>query len=196
LSELLWLNAHFLSIVVMRCVHFLALFVLSFCSSCGASTGKTGPYKSVPEESVKKEGDEAVSDGASSVDSLSDEGFAVDYVAVGSSCKRAAGVKGIATHHSSERACKQQLNNPEVNEAVCVVAPKGAPSHVCRRLRYVFPEVLWTPKAISQPRQVTMTLPEGYAPKDCTHTVVQEYAWTSSSMKDMQFTRNGHVSGG
>jgi hypothetical protein len=179
----------------MRCFLLFALLVLSVGCTWGARTGKSAPYKNVPEESVSEE-DEASPDDSSSVDSVSVEDSDVDYVAVGSSRKRTTGVKGVATRRSTGRACKQRLNDPEEIEAACVAAPKEAPSPVIRRPRYVFPEELRTPKAIGRPRQVTMTLPERYAPKDRTHTVAQEYAWATSAMGDMRFTRDGHVSGG
>jgi hypothetical protein len=98
----------------MCCFLLLALLVLSFCFSCGARTGRSAPYKNVPEESVSGEKDEAASDDASSVDSVSVEDSDVDYVAVGSSRKRTAGVKGVATRRSTERACTDVVGSGEV----------------------------------------------------------------------------------
>jgi hypothetical protein len=45
----------------------------------------------------------------------------------------------------------------------------------CRHPQFEFPEEIRTLKAIEQSRTVTMTLPGHLTPKDCTHTIAQEY---------------------
>jgi hypothetical protein len=132
---------------------------------------------------------------------------------VGRTRHRSASVKGVP-RRSSGWAVKQRISYSELGADLDTLlaqedeessessgeseesegenVPVPSPKVGCSQ--FEFPPTLRAPKA-GCARFVTMTMPERLAPRTCTHTVAQEYAWACNFVGNRRCVKDGSASG-